>query len=245
VNQSERKNRIVFSLMMLPAKMANEFELSLKDTKHWLETAHFHTLRQKGRTLKEIAKHLKIGSRKTSQLSEKLRKNFLLAEHDFGLPRRIEYLVWGEPISRKRVQQLLGSEYEVSEINEAIDQLVQQKRIQSTKPLQGRGIGKELFELSRKEARLYEDGFLSRIDGLNHLVDTFYSVILQRFVKDNKSAFARTLTLRIPVEGGDEMLAELYESIFESLSKIENRIGDKPSKAIDLSIFWAPKKKEE
>lgn len=231
---SENYERVLFSLMKLPAKLAAEIGTSSVDARHWLETSYYQVLRERGYTLDQIADHLDIGKRKASQLSTKLRQNFLDVDKSHGLPRRVEYLIWGEPISEQRVCQLLSHEYDETQVRAAIKRLIRQERITRSD---------DLLELSKTESRLYKDGALAKIDGLNHLIETVFEAVYLRFVKSDDDAFVRNLTFHIPKEDGQERLRKIYENLFTELTALESETED-DGVAINLSVLWAPKERK-
>ena len=241
MDHAEQHQRVVYSLMMLPMKMAAWVKMPSVESRKWAEVAYYQVLRERGLTLKQIATHLDIGSRKVSQLSTKLRQNFLDAEKNYGLPRRIEYLIWGEPISEQRICQLLAGEFEEDEVKDAVAALIEQGRV-----VRRPGESNELLTLSRSESRLYEDGFLSKIDGLNHLIENTFNTVKARFVDESDDAFVRSLTFRIPERGGQEQLRTIYERLFEDLAEVEAQIRPEESSiAINLSVLWSPKERME
>ncbi|MCA9520581.1 MAG: hypothetical protein KC609_06395, partial [Myxococcales bacterium] len=163
--RDELIRRVLYSLLGLASRLSRRFVFSLRELNHWLEMAYFHELRKAGMTLKQIAERLEISLRKVSLLSSRLKENFFIPEKEHALPRRIEFLLWAEPMSALRIKQVLKSEYELEAIEAAISVLAEQRRIQ----LVSNGVT-EMYALSKRSARLYQGQLMSRIDGLNHLL---------------------------------------------------------------------------
>lgn len=240
MDDAEKKRRILYAVMALPARVAIDLSLGVTESRAWFELSVFHQLKKRGLTLKRIADKLDVSPRKASILSKELKTNFLDPEYEYGLPRRIEYMIWGEPQSRQRIRQLLVAEHELAEIDAAIELLLEEKRIEVRT-----GATVEMLGLSKSEARLYQDDFMSRIDGLTHLIETITDVVRARFVSSDDDAFARNLTFRVAPEDR-ETLRLAYEEFYERLAALDeaaSQAGD--AIPINLSVLWAPKDQGE
>lgn len=228
--------RVLYSLLAPAARISRRFAFSLRELNHWLEMAYFHELRKAGLTLKQIADRLEISLRKVSLLSSRLKENFFTPEKEFELPRRIEFLLWAEPMSALRIRQVLKAEHEVTEIDAAIALLAEQQRIE----LVSNGIT-EMYQLSKHSARLYQGQLMSRIDGLNHLLQVVGAAVQGRFFAADPRAFARSVSLRVAPEAQDELRALYQDVIWPKLAELEEKATGRPDAiAMDLSICWAP-----
>lgn len=254
----EQRARVLYSLMGILARLVHLFDLRLKDVSQLLETACFHYLRQRGYKLDEIAGRFEISPRKASMLSRQLKDGFFRAEREHGLPRRIEFLLWAEPMSAARIAQLLRGEEEEEAIKEAIEELLEQDRIRLAS-----GHHVPTYELDKQASRMYRDAFDTKIDGLNHYASQVANVTAGRFAFEDPRTFARTVTLRVLPEDLDT-LQQLYQhTVWPTLTEIDARAaaaierrektsshtGQEPPareaatdapEPFDLSISWTP-----
>ena len=228
--------RVIYSCLTLPARLALRFELPMKDLVDLMQMSAFHETKRRGLKMREISELLDVSMRKVSQLSSRLRRNFAEEEAVEALPRRIEFMLWAEPLSEARLHQVTrGASKE--EVDEAIAQLITQKRVRAT---QGDD-GQLVYEVVRSEFRLVSPEWTARLDGLNNLVSNVANVIDARFFHDDQRAFARTLSLRVREQDLARM-RDLYTTvIWETLREIDEAAKhDASAHEIDLSILWAP-----
>ncbi|MFB6351742.1 MAG: hypothetical protein ABEN55_12685 [Bradymonadaceae bacterium] len=189
---------------------------------------------------KDAAEVLEVSTRKVVQLARALKENFYRPEQKGDLPRRIEFMLWAGPMSEGRIRQSLD-DADDEEVEAALDQLVEQKRV-VRKP--GRTT---YYEVPTDKFRLYQDDWISRIDGLNNHLANVLDGIYARFFDDSERAFARTLTFRCREQDLDE-LRELYEDIiFPKLHELEFKLDKDPDLDADtdavqirLTLNWAP-----
>lgn len=225
---------MIYSLLRPAIRTAFAFRLPIKELQDLVQMAYFHETRQHGLKMRQIAELFDVSMRKVALLSKRLKRNFLSEEAEHELPRRIEYMLWAEPISEARLCQALP-EVPPEEIRQALERLIEQRRIRHVpdKP--------ELFEVVRSEFRLVNDQVLARIDGLNNLLASVTHAVHGRFFKGEPKSFARTLSFRVRQEDLGE-LAEMYEeAIFAKLVELEKRArDDQEAESLDLSIVWAP-----
>jgi hypothetical protein len=177
---------------------------------------------------------LNVGMRKASELSKNLKDNFFDPEREYGLPRRVEFMVWGESLSRARLYQLIREESE-SDIDSAIQRLINERRIVEAedKP--------DVFAASSPEARLYTPQWMAQIDGVNNFMASTLSATFARVIRRSPTSLLRTLNFRIR-PSDIEKLNEFYETeLFPKLASLEqDAVGDPDAITMDLSICWAP-----
>ncbi|MFB6372107.1 MAG: hypothetical protein ABEN55_03105, partial [Bradymonadaceae bacterium] len=128
IDDAQLQGRVIYSLMSPAVRLARAFRVGLEDVRKWVELAYFHELRRDGLTLKEVAERLDVSKRKASGLSRQLKTNFFAPEREYELPRRIEFLVWAEPMSKARLVQNLD-DVTVGEVEEALETLLEQGRV--------------------------------------------------------------------------------------------------------------------
>ena len=234
ISKDELRDRVIYALLLPASRMARVFGLSLRDLSGWLEMAYFHELRDHGAKMKDVAEHMQISMRKAAQLSARLKTNFLDSEREVGLPRRIEFVLWAEPLSAARLKQVLVEE-DPDAIDEAIAALLQQGRIRE---IAGR---QTLYEVTKSEFRLVHDTWISRVDALTNLAGTVAHAAFGRFFANEKRALARTLSFRVAPEELDELRRLYEEHIFPTLRDLDERAKDRDdAEQIDLSLCWAP-----
>lgn len=236
IAETERRQRVLYSVSGAIVRLAYAFGIKLKELSYWIETSYFHFLRDQGMTLNEIARELDISPRKASMLSRQLKSNFMASERQHGAPRRVEFLLWAEPMSAARLKQLLQREFNAGEIDDAIAELLEQERIKPTEnPVT------TTYTLAKSASRMYRDEFLTKIDGLNHFSKTFANVTLGRFETQDPRSFARTATLRCAPDDTDELREFYQDVIWPKLVELDERAKERDDVfALDVSISWAP-----
>lgn len=229
------RHRVVYSCLLLPVRLGLAFGLSMRELIDLLQMAAFHETRRRDMKMREVSELLDVSMRKVSQLSSRLRRNFAAEEILEELPRRIEFMLWAEPMSEARIHQVLrGASGE--EVDEALDLLVEQARVRRI--TEGDSV---TYEVSRAEFRLVSQDWLARLDGLNNLVANLANAVDARFFEDEPAAFARTVSLRIRPEDLDRLHALYSDQIWETLRELDAAAHDDPTaRPIDLSIAWAP-----
>ncbi|MFO0750474.1 MAG: hypothetical protein U1F43_33120 [Myxococcota bacterium] len=227
--------RVVYALLRPAARVALAFCIPLKQLRDRLQMAYFHEARDRGLKLREVADILDVSPRSAALLSKQLKENFLDVEAEVALPRRLEFLLWAEPLSSARLKQVLG-DVAPAAIDEALARLESEGRVirEGTR-----------WSVVRGAFRLVDEkGWLSRIDGLDTLLGTIASAAWSRFFgapEQQERSFARNLALRIrPADVA--ALKQLYEkTLWPTLSALDEAAKGKPDAIpIDLALLWAP-----
>lgn len=238
ITESELRSRIIFSLMVPIAQVATTLNLPLSDMKKWLETAYFQEARRRGLELKEITQVMDVSISKASLLSRQLKENFLESQQEHELPRRIEYMLWAQPLSEGRLSQVLPG-IEADELRDALDLLVREQRIAMKQEAPGL---EPKYELQIKKARRVWDNWLARLDGLQNALRTVGDTVYSRFFATDLPAFARTLTFHIRDEDVEALERFYEEEVFPFIENLNNAAEDSgDAKTISLSLFWALK----
>ncbi|MGM0554828.1 MAG: hypothetical protein ACQEVA_00430 [Myxococcota bacterium] len=229
----EMVGRVIYSLLGPALDLARAFSIPLSDVSHWLELAYFRKLRASNMTLGDIAERLGVSARKAAELSRMLKENFFDPERKQGMARQIEFMVWAEPLSLARIKQTLDAGAE--EVERAVETLIAAGRIVER---EGRT---PVYEIARGESRLVEDGWLSKVDALNHLLSTISSAVYARFFASDGKALARNLHFHIRAEDLPELRALYEDHIWPTLSEMDERAAnDRHRIPMDLSVAWAP-----
>jgi hypothetical protein len=236
ISDEELRERVIFALLAPAARIARSFGVPLQKLKGWVETAYYReTQRPEKLTLKDISHLMDVSSSKVSLLSREYRENFMSPEVEARLPRRIEFMLWAEPLSLARLKQVLTDE-EPEDVESAVRELVSQERIRP------RADGRtKTYELNIETSRRAWETWLARIDGLNNALDNVTDAVFARFFEGDPSAFARTLTFRMN-PGARERLRAFYEDqLFPFIQQLDSEVEDEDeARSTSLSVFWAP-----
>lgn len=234
IGEAQLQGRVIYSLMLPAVRLARAFGVSLEEIRSWLELAYFHDLRRDGLTLEQVADRLEVSKRKASELSRRLKTNFFTPERAYGLPRRIEFLVWAEPMSKARLMQNLG-DVAPNEVEEALEKLLEEGRIVADEE------GNTTYLLARGASRLVEDSWVAKIDGLNKMMQTLTDVVYARFFDDEPKAFARNMQFHIRPEALSR-LGEIYEEgVWDELVALDDEAESDPNAlGMELSVLWSP-----
>lgn len=231
---AELERRVIYSMLVPGIRLSRAFQIPLKEVGEWVELGYLKELLDAGFKLKDAADKLKVSVRKVSMLSSRLRENFFAPELEHELPARVEFMLWTEPLSKKRIKQYLSS-FDEDAIDDAIDLLEEQGRIRL---LDGRT---PTYEVVQSAQRLVRDDLMARIDGLNTMLANVTDAVFGRFFRDDKKTFARSLQFRVRPEDLPR-LEKLYEEhIWTTLSQLDEAAHDDPH-AIPMgaTLSWAP-----
>ena len=231
------ERHVLYAMLRPAARLARRFRVPLKELGQWAEVGYFHELRRHDLKMREISLALEVSMRKAAQLSRQLKESFFEPERH-GLARRIEFMVWTEPLSLMRLQQLIHDE-SAEEVERALKRLLREQRVV---PLPGRVT---TYQVAHNESRLVQGGLLERLDALNQLLDTISSAVEARFFDGDEAALVRNLELRVRRADLPDLRALYEELIFKRLSELdESARGDPDSLAVDFAVCWAPRREE-
>lgn len=234
ISDSELRKRVIYSLLTPAVKLARLFGVPLKDLTTWVETAYFYEVRSTGATLEISGKALGVSQRKATRLSKQLRESFFLPEVGHNLPRRIEFMLWAQPMGSARIKQVLPGVTE-SAVEAALDVLLSRGRIRER-------VGRTLmYEAVESVRRLPRDTWMARIGGLNSFVENLTHATFGRFFRREPRAFARTVSFQVP-PGAVNELDKLYEELLlPRLREITEQAEECESgEPMQLSLCWAP-----
>lgn len=230
IDAAELRRRVIYALLRPAVRLAAGASVPLAEVVELLQTAYFHEVRQDGARLDEAAEKLGVSRRTAARLSKQLKQRFVAPELAHSLPRRIEFMVAAEPMSRARVAQTLGG-YEREEVEAAVERLLADGRLRETDE---RTPTLHAVTTLRQLAR---DTWVKRVGALGSFAENLADVAHGRFFAETPQAFARTLSFRMP-PGGEEELEALYRE--HVLPRVVALDETEDGAAMQMSICWAP-----
>ena len=246
ISEQELRARVIYALFLPSVRLARHFSVNLSLMKEWLEMAYFHELRREGLKQREVAEVMGVSMSKVSLLSKQLKGNFFQPERqEQALSRRIEFMLWAEPLSSLKLKQVLLDVQE-EEIDLALEELKREGRIE----LEPQGTT-HVYRLRVQTDRRVWNSWVARVDGLHDALGNVTNVIYGRFFEGEPRAFARTLSFRLRADR-IEALRELYERhVFATIVALDEEAGSAQRDAeecgepadieeLSISLFWAP-----
>ena len=237
LNTAEAQDRVLYAFVRAAARLGSTFGMPLKGFERFAHMASFHVLRGAGLELGDIADRLQVSRRKVDQLSRLLKENFferhIEATSDAALARRIEFMLWAEPLSTRRICQVVSAAPPEA-IDAALQGLVADGRIAEDAD------GK--WQITTPSRRLVRDDWLARIDGLNHQLGAVLRAAHGRFFKRDARAFARTVSLRVRRDRVGELEALYRDVIWPALVALDADCQDVDPAEIEemiVSLCWA------
>lgn len=230
ISNEEITNRVLYAAFLPVVRLAASFRIPLSTMKKLLETAYFHEVRRRGLGVTDAIDVMHVSKSKSAQLSRQLKTNFLDVEESVGLGRRIEYMLWAEPLSEAKIKQMLP-QVDNTAIESALAELLSHERVALTDGA---------YSLLTTESRRVRDSWIRRQDGLQKAMLAVGDTIFSRFFRSDSDSFARSLSLHVR----DEDIPKLYEfyekSLFPFLSEL-NETADESGdgREIGFSIFWS------
>ena len=232
----ELHTRLVYAFLQASASLSSVFGLGLKTFERLSHMAAFHVLRKKNFDLNQIAEHLQVSRRKVDLLSRSLKDNFFEQfvgpEDSESLQRRIEFMLWAEPMSVARLKQVLPMVENV-DIEDALAMLTDAQRIRLS---DGR------YSITTKQRRLVRDTWLAKLGGLNHQLNAVTNSAVGSFIHKDGIAQARTASLRVKRDQV-KRLEELYsQHIWPTLVELDAECGDLTEDdylPLTFSVCWA------
>lgn len=235
ISEAELRNRVIYALMLPAVRVANHFEIPLKEMKRWVETAYYDEVHSDEMTVREAADRLDVSTSKISLLSRQLKENFLRPELEDRIERRIEFMLWAEPLSLARIQQVL-TDVSDADVEQAVETLLEDDRVRVDDS--GRTT---TYRLNIEASRRTWDSWLTRIDGLENALSNLADAVFGRFFRDEDRALARTLTFRIPRDAHEELRKFYEERLFPFVEDLDERAdADDDPLPMSLSMVWAP-----
>ncbi|TNF24708.1 MAG: hypothetical protein EP329_24455 [Deltaproteobacteria bacterium] len=234
IDDRELQRRVLYAIVRPLVRLADAFRVPLSDVVNLVQVAYFHHLRDKGLKLAEIGERLDVSERSAKRLAKQLRETFVDAERRYDLPVKIEFMIWATPMSRTKVNQLLGAE-EPAAVEQAIDQLIAEGRL-----IEEEGRTPRLM-VNQRVNTLVRDTWLTRIGGLNSFLGNLGDAVFGRFFRAEPRAMARTLNFLI--RPGDRAVLERFfmETLVPVVQQVdEDAQGAEDAERFRMSLCWAP-----
>ncbi len=237
ISPTELRLRVLYAFVQVAAELGAVFGVGLKTFERLGHMAAFHALRRRGLALGSIAGRLGVSRRKADQLSRLLKDNFfdrsIATEDADALQRRVEFMLWAEPMSAARLKQVLRS-VDPDEVDVALSALRSAGRVADAGGV---------FQPTTPERRLVRDDWLARIGGLNHQLGAVGGAALARLFHDDPRAFARTLSLRVRRDQADRLEALYRDVLWPALVELDAECQGLPPSEVQplaLSLCWGP-----
>lgn len=230
----EATNQVVFTALSAATRLAMKLRMSLKELKRQIEVSYYHQAQGQQLKMTEIAALMQVSAPKVSLLSKEFKAYFAAATAGQGLQRRILGLLWAVPMTRRKLSQAL-EDFTDAEIDAALEGLLSQKRVEA---VQGRTTR---YKVGASAHRMVEDSWLSRLDGLTHLMQAVAGTVEARFFRQDTRALARTIRLDVRPEDIPKIEAFYREQLFKLLSEMNDAAGSaSETVTMNLVLLWAP-----
>lgn len=234
IPQEELSERVIYALLTPAVRLARRFDVPLTRMKEWVEVAYFHELKREDMKQREMAQVLGVSVSKVALLARQLKANFMRPEIEQALPRRVEFMLWAEPLSLAKLSQVL-TDVSSEAIAQALEQLVAQGRVREEQ-----GAHALHYALQIDMSRRVWESWLARIDGLQNALETVTGAVAGRFFDDAPLSFARTLSFRLLPEELPELRALYEQTILAKIIELDARAVARGEGApMAMSLFWS------
>lgn len=209
----DRQLRLIYSLLKPALRGAARFGVPVRTMLELVRLGYFEVLSRRGLDSASIARVFGQTPRHMRSLSARLKTDFFSAETEIGLVRDIEERVAQKKLSAAELHKALKPA-DPQDIDAAIERLLREERIVPAE--NGR------FALGTRYNVMASDGFVQRIDALNHHLDGLYRATVQRLVYDERrTAMIKTITISALPEELEAFLKDLEGDIRRRLAELE------------------------
>lgn len=233
--------RITYATLKPAAKLAMGQKTSLKELKRQVELAYYHEAKKQGLKGREIQEALSISSSKVGLLSKELKEYFRQPEVEQGIARQLLSLLWATPLTKGRLYQSLP-EFDDAEITSALELLIEEGRVRE---IEGRTLS---YELTAQAHRLDTSPWMSRVAGLNSLMNNVTQAIEARFMRDDDRTFVRNVAFRARPEDLERLKKVYEEHLFPLICELDERAvnaeDDEESVQLRLTMLWSAEQDE-
>ena len=227
------RDRMIDCLLRPALQLAALHQVSLRELHEAVEVAYFQELRHGGMRMRDISELLGVSARKAASLSNRLKHRFA-PETEIAVARRLEFLLWGQPLSRARILRALPGVNEQA-VDQALSELVSDGRLREVRRSRS-----TVFERIAQHSRLVSANWASMLDAVANLQSNVAATVVARMVRDDRRAFARTISFYVRQSDLHLLRAE-YERLWQRVEELEGDANGAPDAiAVDLSVLWAP-----
>ena len=226
--------RIAFAALGPLARIASRIALPLRRAKQLTELAYYQEARRRGFKIREIQDLMSVGFSKAGSLSRQLKDYFSEPDLEIGLQRRVLLLLWGVPLTRKRIASALEG-YDADEVNRTIDRMVEEGRLEEVPGRTTR------YQVVVNHQSLVEDRWIARVEALNSLMTTLAQTVEARFFASDDRAFVRNLSFRVRPEDLPKLHALYREHIIPLIQELDGAVeSDDDSLPLRFAVMWTP-----
>ncbi len=236
ISQDELQERVIYAMFGPVSRLARAFRAPLQEIRDAAEVAYFHETRRNDMKMREVAELMQVSMSKVALLSRGLKENFLRPEVEEELERRIEFMLWSEPLSLAKMQQVL-TDVAGRDVKRAVRKLKSEGRIEKVE-----AENTWVYQLQIETDRRSWETWIARIDGLQNALRNVGDAVFARFISGDPAAFARTLQFRVRRDKLHR-LEEAYEELFRLVVELDQEAAEAPEEEVEelgLSMFWAP-----
>jgi len=225
--------------------------LSMKDLLEVMQIAIYRAARDEGWSQAEAAEHLDVSVRTIAELSRMTKDTFSAAEDVHELPRRIELLLWAQPLTLPRIRQALR-EVEAERVDAAVQQLLDERCIKGSGPSHRRR-----YSVTRGLSEKPRNTTLVRLDGLKRFMGGVRRLVGSRFFgEDGGQAGALNFDLRLleaewpKFEGYTHLWRDLMQVLDQAAIRAKQGPSDDSDDApaierVRVSMFWMSEPDDE
>lgn len=220
--------------MLRPAaRVALRAGVALRPMKQAVELACYHEARRAGMKMREISKALDVSMSKVGALSNALKEHLREPDTEHGLARQILGLLRIAPLTATRIVNALP-DFDTEEVEAELARMLEREQLRL---VHGRTTR---YALTAQAYRLQTDTWLSKIDGLNTLLDHVERAVQRRLVQEDPQALVRNLTFSIRPEDNSELQRFYQEELFPFIVALDEAAEETDdASVVNFSILWS------
>lgn len=204
-----------------------------------MQLAIYRAIRDEGLSQREASERLGVSIRTIAEMSRATKDAFGAAEDAYELPRRIELLLWAQPLTMIRLVQALRT-VEAERVEAAVAKLEAEGRIVGEGPSDRRR-----YRVTRDLSMFPAGSLLARLDGLKRFMGGVRRTVATRFF-DDQTAKAGALNFDFRMRRADRARFERYREVLLDLIRgldhaaVAEQQGDGAAEIerVHWSMFW-------
>lgn len=197
----------VLTLLCRPAAaLGVRLGLSMRDLLDAMQLAVYQVVRDEGWSQKQAADRLDVSVRTIAELSRATKDTFGAAGDTYELPRRIELLLWAQPLTLGRLTQALRG-VEASRVEEALGKLEADGHVVGDGPAH-----RKRYRVTRDLSMFPAGSLLARLDGLKRFMGGIGQTVGARFF-DEPATDAGTRNFDFRVRRADAERLTWYRAL--------------------------------